>query len=480
MKDADKIEKKELILVFILVIFSFIYRLFFLYMPLDRDEGTYAYVAQRIYEGELPYKDIFDHKQPFIYYIYKTAFDIFGKIAESIRYFTTFYFLILNLFFYSLIRLLFNFQISLLTLFIFILHQNNHTLQGLNSNTEIFTLLPLIISHIFLINKEKNYENVNLFLTGFFMGVAFFVKTMIGFLIFMPIFYILKFFHKKNKIKFIIWFLFGFLLMLILGILWTFKNGIFNDFVRCNIIYNFNYIKDSNMDFSSIFKGGIYFIKTNLILFFALLYGIYKLFTDTKDEVIFIMVLSVILLYGGIVVLKGIYPHYYIVIIPFLSVLFAILINDFYLKLKEMFNNKVVISLIPLFFIIIYFFYFIIINKVVSYVKSGYYTMAIFYEAKIIGEVINSQKAKGDRVFVYANEPEIYFYTKTKAPGRFIYNYAEKFEKNEFLKMLEKVNKEMPEFFVKEKDNIKYFESILNENYRKIIELNSLVLLKRR
>jgi len=480
MKDAEKIDNKEIILVFILVILSFIYRLFFLYMPLDRNEGTYAYTAQRICEGELPYKDVFDNKQPFIYYIYKTAFDIFGQKPEAIRYFTNFYFLILSLFFYSFIRLFFNSFISLLTLFIFILHLNNHTLQGLNSNTEIFTLLPIIISLIFLINKEKHYENVNLFLTGFFIGIAFFIKMLVGFLILLPVLYILKFFHKKNKLKFIIWFLSGFFLMVIFTILWTVKNGILNEFIKCSIICNFNYINASEINFSLIFKGGIYFIKTNFILFLALLYGIYKLFINKKDEVAFILVISVILLYSGIIILRGFYPHYYIIIIPFLSFLSAILINDIYLKLKRKFNKKIIISLTLIFFIFVYFFYFIKVNNVIKYIKSGYYTMEIFYEAKVIGEIINNQKTNADKIFVYCNEPEIYFYTGTKAPTKFIYNYAEKFEKNQFLNMLENVKKEMPEFFIKEKNSSNYFEEFLDANYRKIIEFNSLILLKRR
>jgi hypothetical protein len=39
-------------------------------MPLERDEGNYAYVAWRLLEGEAPYRDVFDQKPPGVYAVY--------------------------------------------------------------------------------------------------------------------------------------------------------------------------------------------------------------------------------------------------------------------------------------------------------------------------------------------------------------------------------------------------------------------------
>ncbi|WP_177225906.1 ArnT family glycosyltransferase [Arsenicibacter rosenii] len=38
-------------------------------MPPQRDSGVFAYIGQRILRGELPYRDIWDHKPPLVYYI---------------------------------------------------------------------------------------------------------------------------------------------------------------------------------------------------------------------------------------------------------------------------------------------------------------------------------------------------------------------------------------------------------------------------
>lgn len=38
--------------------------------PIDRDLGAYATIGQRLASGDMPYRDLFDHKQPLIYPVY--------------------------------------------------------------------------------------------------------------------------------------------------------------------------------------------------------------------------------------------------------------------------------------------------------------------------------------------------------------------------------------------------------------------------
>ena len=52
---------------------------------LDRDEGVYATVAQAWAAGELPYRDVFDHKPPGVYAIYRAVFACFGESMVPVR-----------------------------------------------------------------------------------------------------------------------------------------------------------------------------------------------------------------------------------------------------------------------------------------------------------------------------------------------------------------------------------------------------------
>src|SRR5215469_2889056 len=42
-------------------------------IPLERDEGEYAYIAWRFGYNELPYRDWFDQKPPAVFYVYRLA-----------------------------------------------------------------------------------------------------------------------------------------------------------------------------------------------------------------------------------------------------------------------------------------------------------------------------------------------------------------------------------------------------------------------
>ena len=56
-------------------------------IPLERDEGEYAYIAQQALQGDVPYRDAFDQKPPGVFLIYAIGMFIFGRSAEAIHSF---------------------------------------------------------------------------------------------------------------------------------------------------------------------------------------------------------------------------------------------------------------------------------------------------------------------------------------------------------------------------------------------------------
>ena len=54
-------------------------------MPLERDEGEYAYGAQEIARGYMPYKDTFCQKPPGIFAWYRLGFRLFGESVVGIH-----------------------------------------------------------------------------------------------------------------------------------------------------------------------------------------------------------------------------------------------------------------------------------------------------------------------------------------------------------------------------------------------------------
>jgi 4-amino-4-deoxy-L-arabinose transferase-like glycosyltransferase len=55
------------------ILFYIVVRVQLLDVPLDRDEGVFGSIGQGILRGELPYRDLYDHKPPGLYYLIALA-----------------------------------------------------------------------------------------------------------------------------------------------------------------------------------------------------------------------------------------------------------------------------------------------------------------------------------------------------------------------------------------------------------------------
>ena len=53
--------------------------------PLTRDQGAYAYIADLMMQGGVPYRDAWDLKPPAVYFVYWLAFALFGRSEFAVR-----------------------------------------------------------------------------------------------------------------------------------------------------------------------------------------------------------------------------------------------------------------------------------------------------------------------------------------------------------------------------------------------------------
>jgi len=59
--------------------------------PLTRDQGAYAYIADLMMQGGVPYRDAWDLKPPAVYFVYWLAFSLFGRSEFAVRLFDVLY-----------------------------------------------------------------------------------------------------------------------------------------------------------------------------------------------------------------------------------------------------------------------------------------------------------------------------------------------------------------------------------------------------
>lgn len=150
-------------------------RMFFLDVPFERDEGAYAYIADVISRGGLPYLDAFDHKPPAVYYLYSLAFRLFGHVVSSPRLLAFLFVAAAGMALFLLVqRMTDRFLPALFAAVLFGLATSSPAYTGFNSNTEIFTLPFLVWGLWFLIDDDP--PPMRYALAGLLFGMGMMVK----------------------------------------------------------------------------------------------------------------------------------------------------------------------------------------------------------------------------------------------------------------------------------------------------------------
>ncbi len=217
-------------------------------IPLERDEGEYAYIAWRLGYNELPYRDWIDQKPPAVFYIYRFALSLPFEPVRAIHFIGLLFAAASTcaLFFLGL-RFMDRFW-AWLGAALFALLGADPLVQGTAANTELFMLCPLIFSQIaFFAAAAKHQRNISfMVLAGALTGIAFMFKQVA----------IVNWFFLaapypafvggekwwRGAISFVAWSAMGLLVVLGLVALYFWSRGGLNEFVDNVITHNLDYI----------------------------------------------------------------------------------------------------------------------------------------------------------------------------------------------------------------------------------------------
>ncbi len=453
------VEKREIIFLLALMLGVLALRIPLLFMPMDGGEGAAAYIAECTYQGNIPYKDTYDNSQPFIYYIYRAAFDAFGVSTTAIRGFTMIYVIFTLLLVYILARVLAGGFAAMLAALFYAMYQHNHLLQGFTSSPELFAQFPMLLGLLFLLDREKGYEPAGFFLAGFFMAVAFYTGLFTAPVMLVPVIFILFSPEmKKQRLKCFFWYLAGLVIVDLLVLAWAVKNNILQV-----------YIKDAFIDYWSgaaaapagFFKDMPGLLPAIVLPAAAVVYSVIKIVSDRKDWKNFILFLIVIAVAAGTTRTGN-----FMLFVPFLSVLAAFMVKDLAVFTRKKAGVAASAAVIVV-LLASNAFLFESATRTLNFVKSGGYAGGMAHEAQAISNYIKNSKEPADRLLVAANEPGIYFLAGMKAPFRGLHLYPEN-------ALSAKVFQDLPEFLVTEKNRPGIFSGIIKEKYNIIMEGNSL------
>ena len=396
----------------------------FLQEPLERDEGAYAYIAQRLPAGELPYRDSFDHKPPAIYFTYALIFKFFGESILSIRIFTLAISLLSTLLVFAIGLWFWGSGGGLLSAFLCALFSGGPYIQGTSANTETFMLLPMLLAfYLFILGTKKSkWDKLCLLAAGLFSGLAVMFKqvALLNFAVLLVFSFFLPDHSRKEKGLSLTTLCAGFIIFPLIFFYYFWLNHALLDFINAAFVYNIGYIKSQPWFWPAFLQ--VFLFWNSILWLLAAAATIYILLKDRKYENLLLAgwaFFSVL----GVISGKIFYGHYFIQAIPALVLLSSYALLKYFdepaINLSRIFVAVALFSLSLILVLNQMDFYFSTPEQI-TIKKHGIPNFAFSRE---VANYVKATTSPGDNIYVWGAEPEIYFYSQRKAASKFIYYY---------------------------------------------------------
>ncbi len=423
MKINNFIKNKYILYFFIASIFFiwlWVFRFNSINSPFMRDEGEYAYSAQLLHDGGVPYKESFMLKPPMIIYTYYLA----QKISQD--FWAPRLLALVSIFFTALIladilRKKYNFKTAIVFLALFSPMISFPLLEGFFAQPEIFLLLPFAISFWCFFKWCDTQKNIWLIIIGFFSAVSILYKPIIFPALLFLFFYIL-FFNGKDSHNDWKQIFYRNILFLIGGILSLFvillpiilKGGIWYMW-ESTFLYNLYYSKISGFHLGS-------FLYLLSFWWPVLLLCIWFFIKSPKNKLLFLgILLGCFIGTAGASLL-----HYYLIIVPILSIICAIALVNLVENLKSLRTERekyscIIFIIFIITILLIYPFKEIYFFDSKNFVNNFFNTP--FGEAVVVSNELKKITIPTDEIFIFGNEPEILYYSHRKSITRFVIIY---------------------------------------------------------
>lgn len=448
MKIIEKIEKiKEIWFLIFISLFFFLLRLPSFIEPYwYGDEGVYEVIGMALNNGRMLYSQIWDNKPPLLYLIYAIA----HADQFTVRLLSTFFAIVSTILFYYLSKNLFrSHKISSISTVIYVLLFATPILEGNISNAENFMLLPIIAAALLVYKASKiiviahAYKRVyvSLFSAGLLLGIAFLFKIVAlfdftTFFIFLTIIYLPeKFSIHKNKrlykdlVKKLTIYTLGFLIPVVLTILYFYIQGSIVDFIQATFFSNISYVGYKN---KFIISQGFILIK--ILALFTVVALVFWKRKSIPQSVIFIIFWFFFSIFNAF--FSGqIWTHYLLVLLPSTALLFGLLFDRKAKKLR--------IVILGLLLILVYSVnvFFKISIQTIGKTFQYYQNFALFITNKrslikyqeyfdrrvpgdyAVAQFISNNTNPNDVIFIWGNNPQIYVLSNTLPPGKYTVEY---------------------------------------------------------
>ncbi|NOY52631.1 MAG: hypothetical protein GXP58_03310 [Deltaproteobacteria bacterium] len=407
-------------------------------LPLERDEGEYAYMGQLILEGIPPYSLVYNMKFPGIYVIYAGIMALFGQTPFGIHIGLLLFNAATLFLLYLLARKLLSPWAGLATAAAFAVLSLSPSVQGMVSHAEQFVLLPTTGGIILLLaGLEQQRSRRLLFLSGLCLGIALMIiQLAVPLLLFGGVWIFLDdLFRGQARIRETTpkLLLFGAGAVIPYGItcLIFYRLGLFDAFWFWTITYARTYVGQVPLDAAwHLFRGravSILHASTGIWLLAAL--GLIVLFRKkNRSRAPFAVTF---LLFSFFAICPGLYfrPHYFVLMIPAVALCAGSGAEELGRFIERIGGNGILAGTLAGVVVAgacispfvrqrdLYF------RMTPTEVSRAVYSLNPFPESVEIARYIREHSSPDDQIAVLGSEPQICFYSHRHSATGHIYMY---------------------------------------------------------
>ena len=435
-------------------------------VPLERDEGEYAYAGQLILQGVPPYSRAYNMKLPGTYASYAVILALFGETHRGIHLGL----LVINtatvVLVFLLAQRLFDNTAGVVAAACFAMLSLSQPLQGAFANSEHFVLLSAVAGILFLLRALNDGRLRTLICAGLLLGLSFTMKQHgIAFVAFGGV-YLLVAQSRQRPLN--VRRLLGRVAILavaaatpyLMTCLTLWVAGVFEQFWFWTVRYARTYV--TAVPFSEVpgrLKGAAIHVTDGTRMIW-LLAGLGLAATacshNLRPQRAFLLLLS---FFSLMTVFPGFAfrPHYFQLLLPAAGLLAAAALQ-FLRNLPPMSNRRlfreasVIGLLLTCLAVSIYQQRRYLFKMTPTEVVRSTFGSNPFPESLVVAEYVRQHTDEDDRIAVIGSEPEIYFYARRRGATGYIYTYP-LMEAHEFAlvmqrKMIAQIEAARPEFIV--------------------------------
>lgn len=407
-------------------------------IPLERDEGEYAYMGKLILEGVPPYVKAYNMKLPGTYYMYALLMSIFGKTNTGIHTGLIVINACTMFLFYYAIKNVFNKRIAFVTALGYGLMAAGPYTLGFAAHATHFVNFFAALGLLFIARHKSSGKWYYILLSGLMMGMSFLMKQQAVFFILFGATVLLFNLPKEKGLVGKVAntggiFAAGVFAPYILNLLILIALGAFDKFWFWTYEYASKYAAGGSLSnglaiYMSFFPP---IFNEYFIIWLGAIAGIVIVVINkayTRSQKIFAIGFG---LFSYATVFPGLYfrQHYFITLLPAIGLLAGIAFDVMSNWLTGRFKSGL-LKYIPVLLIIISVSNAIAKNKTyyvnpdVNQICNAAYNGNPFIEAIPIGKFIKSTTKEGDKIAILGSEPEIFLYSDRQSATGYIYTYG--------------------------------------------------------